>query len=153
MGPIASVGMVVAINTSDSTFGWYGKRQGLVSRLWLADKNEPMRDCYLEPIKGVKVAYHHWEQVPVEDQTLRTGLSQWELAIQSCDAIYNQSKAWFRHSTPTQVSCWKIASCWGAHILIAEKLKKFEGEFSEQSLTEDSCKSGTISDLTSLERN
>ena len=28
MGPIASVGMVVAINTSDSTFGWYGKRQG-----------------------------------------------------------------------------------------------------------------------------
>ena len=33
MGPIASVGMVVAINTSDSTFGWYGKRQGLVSRL------------------------------------------------------------------------------------------------------------------------
>ena len=26
-GPIASVGMVVAINTSDSTFGWYGKRQ------------------------------------------------------------------------------------------------------------------------------
>ena len=76
MGPIASVGMVVAINTSDSTFGWYGKRQGLVSRLWLADKNEPMRDCYLEPIKGVKVAYHHWEQVPVEDQTLRTGFSQ-----------------------------------------------------------------------------
>ena len=32
-GPIASVGMVVAINTSDSTFGWYGKRQGFGYRL------------------------------------------------------------------------------------------------------------------------
>ena len=80
MGPIASVGMVVAINTSDSTFGWYGKRQGLVSCLWLANKNDPIMDCLLKPIKGVKVAYHHWEQVPVEDQTLRTGSSQWELA-------------------------------------------------------------------------
>lgn len=63
---------------------WQASRiplQILVSDSSMNKGNKPIREWNLEPIKGVKVAYHHWEQVPVEDQTLRTGFSQSKFTI------------------------------------------------------------------------